>query len=252
MKKNKKALQKIDAIANKEFNYVGSGNSGEDQNYIGTPGEYDFGGKGGATFADEHGKGRSFSLRIVNGTTIDQVIAFNPASYDTLAELAAEGHSDITAILADGVIDNTGVGEDCTVTSLKAGKTVTQLLRWLKQNNSRIVGMTWQTTTRNQFDTIMSYENINPFFKDKQHEILITKYAPASQLGTDKADIDLLANDEVIDMNDQNLVRLTVLEGCTLTINLYFGAVDNRAAKLNAKASQAHSNMRRKFPQHYK
>lgn len=241
----KSQLKKLENLAGKEFNYVG-GESGVDHNYIGEPGEYDFGGEGGNSFASEFGAGREFTITFFNDTLVDRTVAICPAYYDTVARMASEGHSDITAILNDGVIATDG-GGDLTATSGNQGKTIYGLMQWIKNNPTRIVGFTMQCETRAQFETKMSYQNLAPFAPLERTDISLSRFRPASQLGTDKIDADLIKIDRVIDMNDQNLVRMVIKKDATVVVNFFFGAVDNRAAKLRTRASAAHQNIRRKF-----
>lgn len=239
----KSQLKKLNKMA-QEFNYIG-GNEDLDNNYIGMPGEYDFGGENGQSFASEYAAGREFTIVFENNTAVDRTIAICPAYYDTVARLAAEGHSDVTAILTDGIIATDGSG-DLTATSGNPGKTIFGLMQWIKQNPTRIVGFYMQCDTRSQFETKMTYQNLAPFAPLGTQIISLSKFRPANQLGTDKIEADLIKNGTVLDMNDQNLVKLVVKQGVTLTVNFYFGAVDNRAAKLRARATIAHDNIRRR------
>lgn len=244
---NRKELDKINKLAGAEFGYEGSTDPYMDQNYIGTPGEYDFGGNG-VSFAAEHAPGRVFTFEIVAGTGQDEVIALCPAYYDSLSRLSTEGHSDVTAIFGDGAILSRGTGNDLTCTSKNSGKTIFGFLEFIKRNPVRVVGMSMQSSTATQFDQIIKVENVSPIDDLGNKQIVLSRYRPASQLATDKIDADLLKNDNVMDFNDQNLIKLPVKDGATITVNLFLGAISNEAARLAKKAGMAHANLRRHYP----
>lgn len=239
----KSELKNIENLAGKEFNYEGGAPIYGSANYIGEPGEYDF--SGGRSFAQEHAPNRVFSFSLVSTETVDKVVALCPAYYDTLARLALEGHSDVDAIFGDGEIfvnggDNT---KKITATSLNSGKTIFGLLEFMKRNPLRVVGMTIQSSNSAQFDQIIKIENVAPFNDLGNKQIVLSRYRPASQLATDKIDVPLINNNEVIDMNDQNLVKFPVKAGATVTVNLFIGAISNEAGKLKSRADLAHANL---------
>lgn len=243
---NERELKKIETIAGQEFNYEGDNHYGrEDHSYVGE-GEYDFGGTS-VSFIGEHAKGRVFSMTAENTSDETRVIAFCPAYYDSLARLASEGHGDVDAILGDGEIYRQGEDADKKVVanSLNAGKTIYGFLEFIKRNPLRVTAMTIQTTNPGQLDEIIKIENVGPFYDLGNKQIILSTYRPASQLATDKIDCNLLADDNVLDFNDQNLIKFPLRSGAKVTINLFIGAIKNDARQLNSKAKTAHNNIKR-------
>lgn len=247
---NKSELNKVNEIAAKEFHYEGEEHFGGVGNlsYIGGRDEFDYGGNGN-TFAQEYAKGRTFSFKIVNATGQDELIALSPAYYDTLARLSAEGHGDVTAIFGDGSILNRGAGLDLTCTSLNSGKSIFGFLEFIKRNPLRVIGFSLQSTITSQLDQIVKVENVSPLYDLGNKNIVLSTYRPASQLSVDKIDANLIADDNVIDFNDQNLVKFPIVDGATVTLNLFIGAIDNRPLKLKKRASAAHNNIRARHPE---
>lgn len=246
---NKNELKKLEAIAGSEFNYEGEehyGSSGANHSYIGERNEYDFGGNGNS-FVAEHATGRTFSFIMENTSDDPQVVALCPGYYDSLARLSAEGHSDVTAIFGDGDIF-TGANGVVNVVSQNAGKTIFGLLEFIKRHPLRVIGMSIQTNDPGQLDEIIRIENISPFYSLGNKQIVLSRFRPASQLATDKIEANLIKTGQVIDMNDQNLVKFPIRSGAKVTINLYIGAIDNNALKLKRKADMAHENIRRVRP----
>ena len=242
-------LKKLEGIA-KEFNYQGS------DNYLGAEGEFEFAGKieEGQTFVTEHSKGLIYGFRLKNTFGEAKTIAFCPAYFDTLARLQAAGHADVDAILGDGDILVDGVDADLkvTATAINTQSPIFGLLAFTKRNPARVTHMTLQSTKIEQFDEQITVKNVSPFDDQSSKTIRLTDYFSPAQNQDKKIVANLIGTGNVLDFNDQNIIKFRISAGADLVINFDFGGIYNAARKLDNKANRAHRNIARKNPDLYR
>lgn len=233
----------------KEFNYQGG------DSYLGEEGEFEFAGnvQPGQTFVTEHSKGLIYGLRLKNTFPVAKTVALCPAYFDSLARLAAAGHGDVDAILGDGDILVDGVDADLkiTATAINAQSPIYGLLQFIARNPARATHMTLQSTKIEQFDEQITVKNMSPFDDQNTKTIRLTDYFSPSQNQDKKIVANLVGTGNVLDFNDQNLIKFRISAGAELVINLDFGGIYNAAKKLDSKARRAHRNIAAAKPNLY-
>lgn len=214
--------------------------------YVGAPMVYtgkgdkglSFTGGPAASFADEANNDRQFSMTISNlGTAAeDRVLALHSGYLTTLAEILDSSGTAAAAIVTDGTIIST---TDKVVTCSGSPRKIAHLKSFVNSNPTRFTGLKMLVNDSDQFEMPLCVRKLSPFSDLGYTMINPSIYKNSNQQNDKRVEIPL--NDFQLD--DQTVVVFTLKAGRSVTFTFFGGAIRNNAGELNAKATEARTNL---------
>lgn len=221
---------------------------------------------GSRSFLDEKRSGVYLTMTIVNNSGYSKNVCINPAYFDTkglevdgkgydpaniylhnhnIAEITAAGHSDIDAVITDGLIYGTA-GAGITVTGVN-GK-IQDHLHFVKKNATRIPEIVFASVVNSTgaldtsfYSKIMTIRPVSPWRKFGDTNIDLNEFFKVEQYQAGKITVDTHKFD--LQFDDQSLVFFQIDNDRRLTITIKIGGMTNTAGKLYQKAKKANKNI---------
>lgn len=218
------------------------------------------------SFLDEKKSGVYLTFTIVNNTGYSKTVCLNPAYFDTkgievdgkgytssnihlhnheIAEMTAAGHSEIEAVITDGLINGT-VGAGITVTGIN-GK-IQDHLHFCKKNATRVPEIVFSSVVNSTgaidttfYSKILTIRQVSPYRKFGDTNIDLNDFFKVEQYQSGKITVD--THKYNLQMDDQTLVFVQIDNDRKLTITLKIGGISNAANTIYKKAKKANQNV---------
>lgn len=219
------------------------------------------------SFLDEKKSGVYLTFRIVNNSGYSKVVCLNPAFYDTkgitttanesgyltaatlnntsISEITAAGHSEIHAVIADGLIYGTAEA-GITVTGVN-GKIIDHL-RFVRKNATRIPEITIASVVNSTgaidttfYSKIMTIRQVSPYRKFGDTLIDLQDFFKVEQYQAGKITVDMAKYKFQAD--DQTLLFVEIDNDRSISFTIKIGGITNEASRLYKKAEKATQNI---------
>ena len=178
----------------------------------------------------------SFTLTIVNTgvSSKDRSIALLPAYFKTKAQVKNASGVAVDALLCEGLVVGTVVGNDALVATGKP-KSIDEFLAFVSANACRITGIKIKADDTAQFS----------------EDILLRKESPFKDLGfitksPSNYENSMANNDKIVEIplsdaqfDNQTSVITTIKAGRTVTYTFFVGAISNSSANLDMAVKQS-------------
>jgi len=218
------------------------------------------------SFLDEKRSGVYLTLTIVNNSGYSKNVCINPAYFDTkgievdgkgyaanniflhnhnITEITAAGHSDIDAVITDGLIYGT-VGAGITVTGVNGR--IQDHLHFVKKNATRVPEILFSSVVNSTgaidttfYSKIMTIRQVSPWRKFGDTNIDLNEFFKVEQYQSGKITVDTHKYD--LQFDDQTLVFFQIDHDRRLTITIKIGGISNSAQRIYKKAKKANKNI---------
>ena len=222
---------------------------------------------GARSFLDEANAGIYLTFTIVNNSGYSKTVCINPAYFDCtgltvlgsrgssitdvflhhhdITEIAAAGHNEIEAVIAEGLIYGTsGAGITCTSTNGR----ITDHLRFMLENPVRIPQMVLASVKNSTgavdttiYSKIMTLRKANPYTKFQDTLIDLNDFFKVEQYQSGKITVDTAKYGAQVD--NQTLIFLQIDNDIRLTVKMLIGGSANSSRTLHQKAKKAKRNV---------
>lgn len=218
------------------------------------------------SFLDEKKSGVYLTFTIVNNSGYSKTVCLNPAYFDTkgltvdgdgykdtniylhnhsITEITAAGHSEINAVITDGLIYGTS-GTGITVTGVN-GK-IQDHLHFCKKNATRIPEIVFSSVVNSTgaidttfYGKILTIRQVSPYRKFGDTNIDLNEYFKVEQYQSGKIAVD--THKYNLQFDDQTLVFVEIDNDRKLTVTFKIGGISNAANAIYKKASKAKRNI---------
>ncbi|HPI31236.1 MAG TPA: hypothetical protein PLB59_09735 [Bacteroidales bacterium] len=218
------------------------------------------------SFLDEKKSGVYLTFTIVNNSGYSKTVCLNPAYFDTkglevdgkgydaaniylhnhnIAEMTAAGHSEIHAVITDGLIYGT-TGAGITVTGVN-GK-IQDHLHFCKKNATRVPEIVFSSVVNSTgaidttfYSKIMTIRQVSPYRKFGDTNIDLNEFFKVEQYQSGKITVD--THKYNLQMDDQTLVYVEIDNDRKLTVTMKIGGISNAANTIFKKAKKANQNV---------
>lgn len=218
------------------------------------------------SFLDEKKSGVYLTFTIVNNSGYSKTVCLNPAYFDTkgiyvsgtdyksadiylhnhsIDEIVAAGHSEINAVITDGLIYGT-TGAGITVSGVN-GK-IQDHLHFCRKNATRIPEIVFSSVVNSTgaidttfYSKIMTLRKVSPYRKFGDTNIDLNEFFRVEQYQSGKITVD--THKYNLQMDDQTLVYVEIDNDRKLTVTMKIGGISNAANTIYKKASKANKNI---------
>jgi len=218
------------------------------------------------SFLDEKKSGVYLTFTIVNNSGYSKTVCINPAYFDTkglevdgkgydaaniylhnhsITEMTAAGHSEINAVITDGLIYGT-TGAGITVTGIN-GK-IQDHLHFCKKNATRIPEIVFSSVVNSTgvidttfYSKIVTIRQVSPYRKFGDTNIDLNEFFKVEQYQSGKITVDTHRYN--LQFDDQTLVYFEIDNDRKLTLTIKIGGISNAANTIYKKAKKANTNI---------